>query len=224
MKKIVLVLVIGTAVAAFFSLGLHRYLTLDSLKHSQQRFHELYAGHAAAVLGAYFVGYVLVTALSLPGAAAMTLAGGVLFGFWVGTLVVSFASSLGATLACLASRYLLRDWVQSRFGDRLAAINAGIAREGAYYLFTLRLIPVFPFFLINLLMGLTRLPLATFYWVSQAGMLAGTMVYVNAGSQLAKIDSLTGIVSPGLIASFTLLGIFPFLVKKLLGRVPGKRG
>jgi uncharacterized membrane protein YdjX (TVP38/TMEM64 family) len=223
MKKIVLILAICAAAAVFFGLGLERYLTLEYLKASQQHFHDLYARRTVAVLGGYFALYVLVTALSLPGAAIMTLAGGALFGFWVGTLVVSFASSVGATLACLVARYLLRDWVQARFGDKLSKINDGIAREGAFYLFTLRLIPVFPFFLINLLMGLTKLPLATFYWVSQAGMLAGTLVYVNAGSQLAGIDSLSSILSPGLIFSFVLLGVFPLAVKRLLGLYKTKR-
>ena len=223
MKKIAVILVIGAAVAAFFALGLHRYLTFDYLLASQQQFHELYQQHTVAVLGGYFVLYVLVTALSLPGAAIMTLAGGALFGFWTGLVVVSFASTLGATLACLVARYLLRDWVQARFGDRLAKVNEGVAREGAFYLFSLRLIPVFPFFLINLLMGLTRMPLATYYWVSQLGMLAGTVVYVNAGSQLGRIDSLSSIISPGLILSFVALGLFPLAAKRLLGWYTGRK-
>lgn len=146
----------------------------------------------------------------------MTLAGGALFGLSVGTIVVSFASSIGATAACVVARFLLRDWVQEKFGHRLAAFNEGIEKEGAFYLFTLRLIPVFPFFMINLVMGLTRMPLFRFYWVSQLGMLPATLVYVNAGRELAKIDSLSGILSPGMIISFALLGLFPLIVRKSL--------
>jgi uncharacterized membrane protein YdjX (TVP38/TMEM64 family) len=160
--------------------------------------------------------YILVTSLSLPGAAVMTLAGGALFGLLTGTVVVSFASTIGATLACFVSRFILRDWVQGKFGDKLKTVNEGIEKEGAFYLFTLRLIPVFPFWLINLVMGLTKMPLKNFYLVSQIGMLPGTMVYVNAGKELARIESLSGILSPGLILSFVLLGIFPIITKKLL--------
>jgi uncharacterized membrane protein YdjX (TVP38/TMEM64 family) len=150
------------------------------------------------VIGGYFRVYVAVTALSLPGAAIMTLlAGGAIFGLWVGTLVVSFASSIGATLAMLAARYVLRDSVKARFGARLAEIDRGVEREGAFYLFTLRLVPLFPFFVINLVMGLTAMKARTFYWVSQLGMLAGTLVYVNAGTQLAQIESLKGISRRG---------------------------
>jgi len=146
----------------------------------------------------------------------MTLAGGALFGLVTGTVVVSFASTIGATIACIVSRYLLRDWVQNKFGERLTTINDGVEKEGAFYLFTLRLIPVFPFFVINLLMGLTRMRIFTFFWVSQVGMLAGTIVFVNAGKELAKIDSLKGILSPGLIISFIILGLFPITVKKIM--------
>jgi pyruvate/2-oxoglutarate dehydrogenase complex dihydrolipoamide dehydrogenase (E3) component/uncharacterized membrane protein YdjX (TVP38/TMEM64 family) len=222
-KKIGLVLLLALGVVAFFALDLGRFLSLDYVKGAQDRFAELYAQHPAAVLGSYFGIYVLVTALSLPGAVIMTLAGGAIFGLLVGTLVVSFASSLGATLAMLAARYLLREGVQSRFGARLADIDKGIAREGAFYLFTLRLVPLFPFFVINLLMGLTKMKAATFYWVSQLGMLAGTVVYVNAGTQLARIDSLQGILSPGLLLSFALLGIFPLIAKKIVDLVQARR-
>ena len=173
--------------------------------------------------GAYFLIYVAVTALSLPGAAVMTLAGGALFGLGIGTLLVSFASSIGATLAFLVSRFLLRDWVQARYGERLGAINPGMEKDGAFYLFTLRLVPVFPFFIINLLMGLTPIRTRTFYWVSQVGMLAGTLVYVNAGTQLARLDSLSGILSPGLLASFALLGVFPLLAKRLVAWVQARK-
>ncbi|MEJ2696489.1 MAG: TVP38/TMEM64 family protein [Candidatus Sulfobium sp.] len=167
--------------------------------------------------------YILVTSLSLPGAAALTIAGGALFGLWTGTIVVSFASSIGATLACFAARFVLRDWVQSRFGEKLKRVNEGIEREGAFYLFTLRLVPVFPFWLINLVMGLTRMPLRRFYWVSQLGMIPGTIVYVNAGKELGQIESLSGIFSPGLIISFALLGIFPIAAKKTVALLRSKK-
>ncbi len=215
-KKIALVTVIVGFAVIFKLLGLEHYFTLSYVKASQDRFAALYADHRLMVIAAYMVVYVLVTSLSLPGAAIMTLAGGALFGVLIGTVVVSFASTIGATLACLVSRFVLRDWVQRKFGDKLKTVNEGIEREGAFYLFTLRLIPVFPFWLINLVMGLTEMPLRTFYWVSQAGMLAGTIVYVNAGKELSKISSLSGILSPGLILSFVLLGLFPIATKKLL--------
>lgn len=214
-KKITIAILL-IAVAVFFIFDMDRYLTLSYLKKSKESFAALYAVHTAEVIGVYMAIYIVVTALSLPGATVLTLAGGALFGILVGTLTVSFASTIGATLACLVSRFLLRDWVQRRFGDKLTAINEGIEKEGSFYLFTLRLIPIFPFFVINLVMGLTRMRLFTFYWVSQIGMLAGTIVYVNAGKELGKIESLSGILSPGLIVSFAILGIFPLAVKKLL--------
>ena len=208
------VVLLGILAFGYFDLG--RYFSLDYLKASQERFRALYQGHRVSVIAAYMGIYIVVTALSLPGAAVMTLAGGGLFGLGVGTVAVSFASTIGATLACFVSRFLLREWVQSRFRDKLATINAGIEREGAFYLFSLRLVPVFPFFVINLVTGLTRMKLSTFFYVSQLGMLPGTLVYVNAGRELARIDSLSGILSPGLLISFALLGLFPIAVKKLL--------
>lgn len=214
--------VIGIFAFRYFELG--QYLSLDYLKASQENFHQLYQSHRFAVIGAYMGIYIAVTALSLPGAAVLTLAGGGLFGLVVGTITVSFASTIGATLACVVSRFLLRDWVQGKFGDKLAMINAGIEKEGAFYLFSLRLVPVFPFFVINLLMGLTKMRLFTFFWVSQLGMLAGTVVYVNAGRQLAQIDSLSGILSPGVLIAFVILGLFPITVKKLLGFYKRKFG
>lgn len=214
-KKITIAILL-IAVAVFFIFDMDRYLTLSYLKKSKESFAALYAVHTAEVIGVYMAIYIVVTALSLPGATVLTLAGGALFGILVGTLTVSFASTIGATLACLVSRFLLRDWVQRRFGDKLTTVNEGIEKEGSFYLFTLRLIPIFPFFVINLVMGLTRMRLFTFYWVSQIGMLAGTIVYVNAGKELGKIESLSGILSPGLIVSFAILGIFPLAVKKLL--------
>lgn len=215
-QRITIVGAIIVLIVLFKVLGLGQYLTLDYLKSSQEKFAVLYNNNQIAVIAVYMLIYIAVTALSLPGAAVMTLAGGAMFGFWVGFVVVSFASTIGATLACFVARFLLRDWVQNKFGDRLTAINEGIAKEGAFYLFSLRLVPIFPFFVINLVLGLTNLPLLTFYWVSQVGMLPGTMVYVNAGKELAKIDSLSGILSPALIISFVILGLFPITVKKLL--------
>ncbi len=215
-------IVLGILAFRYFELG--QYLSLDYLKASQEKFHQLYQSHRFAVIAAYMGIYIAVTALSLPGAAVMTLAGGGLFGLVVGTITVSFASTIGATLACVVSRFLLQDWVQGKFGDKLATINAGIEKEGAFYLFSLRLVPVFPFFVINLLMGLTKMRLFTFFWVSQIGMLAGTIVYVNAGRQLAQIDSLSGILSPGVLVSFAVLGLFPITVKKLLAFYKRKFG
>ncbi len=171
----------------------------------------------------FFIVYVAVTALSLPLATWMTLAAGALFGFGTGLLIVSFASTIGATLAFLAARYLLRDWVHERFGSRLDAVDAGIERDGPFYLFTLRLIPVVPFFAVNLLMGLTPIRVWIFYLVSQIGMLAGTAVYVNAGTQLAQLDSLSGVVSAPILLSFALLGIFPWIAKFILGLVKRRR-
>ncbi|MES2977459.1 MAG: FAD-dependent oxidoreductase [Pseudomonadota bacterium] len=216
MRKAVVLLVFGLLVGAFFLLGLHRYLTLAALKSGAGQFE---AWRQAAPVGtalAFFAFYVGVTALSLPGAVILTLAAGALFGLVQGTVIVSFAATLGATLAFLASRYVLRDWVKARFGERIKAIDAGIAREGAFYLFTLRLVPLFPFFLINLVMGLTAMRTLTYAWVSQLGMLAGTVVFVNAGTQLARIEKLQDVASPGLWISLSVLGIFPLLAGKLL--------
>ena len=221
--KLLLLFAIAAAVGLFLALDLGHYLSLDWLKAQQAAIAAYRADHPLAAVAAYFALYVAVTALSLPGAALMTLAGGAVFGLLWGTLIVSFASSIGATLAFLASRFLLRDWVMARFGRRLAAIDAGVRKEGAFYLFTLRLVPVFPFFLVNLLLGLTAMKARTFYWVSQLGMLAGTVVYVNAGTQLAQIDSLAGIVSPGLLLSFALLGVFPLIANRIVESVRARR-
>lgn len=215
MKRTLLILLIFGLIVGFFVFDLDHYLTLESLKQSQHDFAVLKTQSPWLVAGSFFVLYVIATALSLPGAIILTLAAGALFGLGVGILLVSFASSFGATLAFLASRFVLRDAVQLRFGDKLKAINEGIARDGALYLFTLRLVPIFPFFLINLLMGLTPMSARTFYWVSQVGMLAGTLVFVNAGTQLAQLQSLSGILSPELLFSFVLLGVFPMIAKKI---------
>ena len=215
-KKLLLIVALIALVVAFFALDLGRFLSLDAIRARQADFAAVYAGRPIAVLATYFAIYVAVTALSLPGATILTLAGGAVFGLLVGTIIVSFASSVGATLAFLASRYLLRDSVQRRFGARLEAVDAGLAKDGAFYLFTLRLVPLVPFFVINLVMGLTRMKVVTFYLVSQVGMLAGTLVYVNAGTALAQIQSLRGILSPVLVASLVLLGVFPLLAKKVI--------
>jgi uncharacterized membrane protein YdjX (TVP38/TMEM64 family) len=215
-KKIVILVVVISLIVAFKVFNLGQYLSLSYLKESLDKFNDLYEKHQVLVIAGYFIIYVLTTSLSLPGASPLGIVGGALFGFWVATLVVSFASTIGATLACFVSRFLLRDWVQSKFSDKITKVNEGIEKEGAFYLFTLRLIPIFPFWMINLVMGLTKMPLSRFYWVSQIGMLPGTMVYVNAGKELAKIESIKGIFSPSLIISFALLGIFPIAVKKLV--------
>jgi pyruvate/2-oxoglutarate dehydrogenase complex dihydrolipoamide dehydrogenase (E3) component/uncharacterized membrane protein YdjX (TVP38/TMEM64 family) len=216
--RLFVVAVIVVLVGAFFAFGGQRYLTLEQLRAQQDAAQGYFLSHPWQTALGYFLVYVAVTGLSLPGAAVLTLFGGAVFGLWWGTLIVSFASSLGATLAFLASRFVLRDWVQGRFGERLKPINDGVAREGAFYLFALRLVPAFPFFVINLVMGLTPLRTWTFYWVSQLGMLAGTVVYVYAGAQLAEFR-----LSGGLIVAFTALGLFPLVAKKVLDALKARR-
>ncbi|MBU1139298.1 MAG: TVP38/TMEM64 family protein [Proteobacteria bacterium] len=222
-KKIGILVAILALLLAFWLLDLAQYLNLGYLKESQAAFAVIYSEHRLLVIVGYMLIYITATALSLPGALILTLAGGALFGLVTGIIVISFASSIGATLACGVSRYLLRDWVQSKFGDKLQKINEGMEKEGGFYLFTLRLVPIFPFFVINLVMGLATIRLSTYYWVSQLGMLPATIVYVNAGKELGKIDSLSGILSPGLIISFVLLGLFPITAKKLLTRIRNAR-
>ena len=222
-KKIALLGVIVAAIFSFFYFDLNSYLTLQGMKDSLDTFQSQIAQNPVLSICVFFAIYVAVTALSLPGAAILTLAAGALFGLVQGLVIVSFASSVGATLAFLVSRFILRDTVRNKFKEKLKKIDEGVEKQGAFYLFTLRLVPVFPFFLINLLMGLTSLKTWTFYWVSQVGMLAGTAVYVNAGTQLAQIDSLSGIVSPGLIFSFVLLGIFPWIAKAIVAVVNRRR-
>lgn len=223
-KVILLTATFSIVVALFFAFDLQQYLTLEYLKSSKSLFISYYEQNPMLVLGSYFLSYVVMTAFSLPGAVWMTLGGGAFFGLLTGTFVVSFASTIGATLAMLISRFLLRDWVQGRFKQQMKTINSGVQKDGGFYLFTLRLLPVVPFFVINMVMGLTPLRTSTFYWVSQLGMLPGTLVYVNAGSELAKIESLGDILSPTLIGSFVLLGIFPLLVKKIISIIETKRG
>ncbi len=222
-KKLIILLAIVAAVIAFFAFDLGSYLNLDYLKGSQQKFADLYAQKPALVIGIFFAIYVIVTALSFPGAAILTLAAGAIFGLVMGTIIVSFASTIGATLAFLAARFVLGESVQQKFGQRMAEINKGVEKEGAFYLFTLRLVPLVPFFVINLLMGLTKMKTLTFFWVSQVGMFLGTIVFVNAGTELAKISSLKGILSPGLIGSFVLLGIFPIIAKKIIDGIKQRK-
>ena len=215
--RILLLLVIALAIAAFFVFDLGSWLTLGTLKARQAELAAFVESNPLVAIGAFFLLYVAVTALSLPGAAILTLAAGAIFGLWEGTLIASFASTIGASLAFLSSRYLLRDWVKARFGGRIDSIDRGIEKDGAFYLLTLRLIPAFPFFLINLAMGLTAMRLVAYALVSQIGMLPGTFVYVNAGTQLAGIESTADILSPALIGSFVLLGLFPLVAKGLVG-------
>ena len=222
-SKIALLALIAVAIGAFFYFDLGRFLSLDGFKTQQATASALVADNPWQSAIVFFAAYVAVAALSLPGAAIMTLMGGAIFGFSKGLVLVSFASAIGATLAFLSSRFLLRDWVQAKFGERLKPINEGVAKDGPFYLFALRLVPLFPFFVVNLVMGLTTIKTWPFYWVSQLGMLAGTAVFVNAGTQLAQISSLKGIISPAILGSFALLGIFPIIAKKILDVLKGRK-
>ncbi len=224
MKKAVLALVLIGAIAAYFIFDLGQYLSLENFKASQADIVAAKDANPALYIAGFFLLYVAVTGLSIPGAAIMTLVAGALFGVVLGTIIVSFASTMGATLAFLSSRYLLRDWVQGKFGERLRAVDDGLEKDGAFYLFTLRLIPVFPFFVINLLMGLTRIKTGTFFWVSQIGMLPATIVFVNAGTQISRIESTAGLLSPALIASFVALAFFPWAAKAIVAVVKRSRG
>ena len=222
-SRLAVFVALALAVGAFFWLDLGRYFDLQYLKSQQAAIQAYYAAHPAQTIAIYFLVYVAIAALSLPGAAITTLVGGALFGVVVGTVVVSFASTIGATLAFLASRFLFRDWVQEKFGDRLRAINEGIAKEGGFYLFTIRMIPAIPFFVVNLAMGLTPIRTRTFYWVSQLGMFLGTIVFVNAGTQLARLESLKGILSPGILGAFVLLALLGLVSSRLVEAVKSRR-
>jgi len=223
MKRLLIIAALAALVATYFFFGLGDYLTVEGIKQVAGDVGAYYERNPAQVIAGFFLVYVAVAAASLPGAAVMTLAAGALFGVLVGTIIVSFASTLGATLAFLASRYVLRDGIEARFGERLRTVNQGLERDGAFYLFTIRMIPLFPFFVVNLVMGLTRIGTWTFAWVSQIGMLLGTIVYVNAGTQLARIDSLSGIASPAVLASFALLGIAPWFAKAIIGWIKRRK-
>ena len=218
-NQIILVAAVIVLVALFFAFDLQRYLSLEFLQAQRSAAVEIHQANPWSTSLGFLAMYVAVTGLSLPGAAILTLAAGAIFGLALGTVIVSFASTIGATLAFLLARYLLRDAVQRRFEKQLGPINEGVRKDGAFYLFALRLVPAFPFFAINLAMGLTPLKVWTFFWVSQVGMLAGTLVYVNAGQQIGQLESLAGILSPTLILSFALLGLFPLIAKKAVDTV-----
>ena len=222
-KRWWLLCLLGLLLILFFVFGLHRHFSLDILKASHDELLQAYGDEPLYVIGIYSIIYIVMAALSLPGATVMTLAGGAMFGLWVAVPVVLISATIGATLAFWVARYILRDTVQRRFGDRLEAIHNGLERDGAFYLFSLHLVPAFPFFLINLLMGLTRIRSSTYFWASLVGMSPGSMVYVNAGTQLASIDSLSDILSPALILSFLLLAAFPWLARWGIGMVKRRR-
>ncbi len=215
-SKIILVLSMGLLAALFFVYDLGAYLTLEYMQSRQAAFQEYYISHRFETMGAYLLIYIFSTALSIPGAAVLTLLGGALFGFVMGTALVSFASTIGATLAFWVARFLLKGAIQNKFGDKLAPINEGIKKDGNLYLFTVRLVPIFPFFVVNLVMALTPIRTLPYFFISMVGMLPATMVYVNAGIQLSKINSMQGILSPQLLFSFALLGLFPIIAKKSL--------
>ena len=214
--KIIIAAIFVALVAAFFIFELDKVFTLDSLKSKREALNLFYQENTILMIAAFFVIYVIFAALSLPAAAFLTFAAGALFGLWVGVAIVSFASTIGATISFLFSRYLFHDAIQEKFGDKLEAVNNGIEKEGAFYVFGLRFMPFIPFFIINPLLGLTKLNVFTFYWASQLGMLAGTAVYVNFGTQIAEIDSLAGLFTLKLWASFILLGLFPLIAKQIM--------
>ena len=223
MKRYVVLIPLAALGVAFFALDLHRRLSLDAFHAWAETFDAWYTHSPELVVAGYF-GLFLVATLVLPVAALMAAVAGALFGFWKGALIASFAAALAATLAFLLSRFLLHDWVQRHLGERLAAVNAGVAKDGAFYLFSLRLVPVVPFFLINLVLALTPIKTRTFYWVTQAGMLPGLLVYVAAGMELAEVDSLRDVLSPGLIAALILLAVFPYLARSALGLIRRRFG
>lgn len=222
-NKLILCIALFTIGYLFYALDLQQYLNLAYIKEQQQTFTAYYQQNPALVIGGFVTVYVISAAFSFPGAALLTLLAGAIFGLVLGTIIVSFASTIGATLAFLLARYLLRDSVEKRFSKQVKAIDAGIEKDGAFYLFTLRLVPLFPFFVVNSLMGLTSIKVRTYFFVSQLGMLAGTAVYVNAGTELARLDSLSGILTPPLLLSFALLGIFPIIAKKGVAALQARR-
>ncbi len=215
-QKLILLLIFAGLVTLFFYFDLRRYLTLEQLQASRLQLQESYQEHFWSMIVGYVLAYILMAALSLPGAVILTLAGGAVFGPWLGTLLVSIGSTVGATASFLSSRYLIGQTIQEKFGDKLETINRGIREEGAFYLLSLRLIPAFPFFLVNLLMGLTTIPVRTYFFMSQLGMLPGTFVYVYAGTQLSQIQTLRDIASTRLLLAFAAIGVLPILTKKLV--------
>lgn len=222
-QKIIFLMLILAGVTAFFILDGAQYLSLDLLKKSRESLQDYYLNNPLLVITMYFIVYVVVTSLSLPGATVLTLAGGAILGFWAGLLTVSFASVTGASFAFLAARVLLGNWVQHRYAGLLQKVNDGVEKDGAVYLLFLRLVPLFPFFLVNLLMGLTKIRLSVYYVASQIGMLPATAVYVNAGHQLATINSVKEILSFRIISALVLLGILPFVMKGLWAILKKKR-
>ena len=225
LPKVIVLTVLIVLIGAFFAFGGTEYLTLDYLKSQWINIAEFHQNNPTVALVLFFVVYVVVTGLSLPGAAILTLFAGAIFGFLTGVILVSFASTLGATIAFVIARFIFRDAILSKFSKQLQVIEEGVKKDGAFYLFALRLVPAFPFFVVNLVMSITPIKTWTFMWVSQVGMLAGTMVFVNAGAQVSQIDSLTvsGILTPQLIISFILLGIFPLVAKFVLNKIKARR-
>ncbi|TAM94797.1 MAG: FAD-binding protein, partial [Rhodanobacteraceae bacterium] len=221
-RWLIIIALLG-GVLAFFAFGLQHQLSLEALKIRQQELEAYRQAHPWLLGAGFFLTYVIFAALSLPSAEILTIAAGAIFGLLEGTLLVSFASTIGATLAMLSSRFILRDWIRTRLGARLQRVDEGIRREGGFYLFSIRMVPIFPFFAVNLALGLTSLPTFTFYWVSQLGMLAGTVVYANAGTQLAGLQSPSGLLSPGLIGSFLLLALLPWIGRAILGWMKRRR-
>lgn len=214
-----LLVVFLLAIGTFFYFGLYSYLSFEYLQQHRSTLLGFYESYPLLTLIVFFATYVAVTGLSIPGATILTLAAGALFGLVTATVVVSLASTLGATLAFLLARFLFRDAIQKKFADKLRAVNRGIEQEGSFYLFTLRLVPAFPFFLVNLTMGLTAMKPSRFFLISLIGMFPGTLIYVNAGTELAELHSLEDILSPSLLISLAMLGVFPLLAKKLVTRM-----
>lgn len=222
-NKSFVIIVVALGFVALWIGGLAEWLSFENIKNSQVRLQSAVENNFWVSALSFFSVYVLATAFSFPGAALLTLLAGALFGVVNGVILVSFASTIGASLAFLVARYLLRGAIQQRYGDKLASVNRGVEKDGAWYLLSLRLIPVFPFFLVNLVMALTRLPLKTYYWVSQLGMFPATLVYVNAGTELSKLESPAGILSPSLLLAFALLGLLPFITKGILTKITARR-
>lgn len=222
-SRLVLLALIAALIAAFFIFDLKSLLSLEAIKAHRATLESWRSAQPLLTAAAFFGVYVLVTSLSVPGATFLTIAAGAIFGLLWGAILVSFASTLGATVAFLSSRYLFRDALQKKYGARLKTMNAGIAKDGAFYLFTLRVVPLFPFFVINLMMGLTPLRTWTYYWATQLGTLPATLIYVNAGTQLAQLESPSDILSLELLGAFVLLGLFPLIAKKIIDRVRAAR-
>jgi uncharacterized membrane protein YdjX (TVP38/TMEM64 family) len=213
--KLIIIFILLVLVSCFFYFDVSYFLTIEYLKENKDIFSDYFNNNKVKTIIIFFIFYIIMTTISFPGATILTLAGGAIFGFWTGFIIISFASSIGATFSFLLSRYFFRDHIQNKFSEKLSLLNKGIEREGAFYLFSLRLIPIFPFFMINVLMGLTPISIIKYYIISQLGMIFGTLIYVNAGVQLSQVDSISSIMSPGLVSSFVLLGLLPILAKKL---------